>query len=62
MDTIGCEKEFSDWLLQAGNVRSGTTINLLPSFFANTKNGEVTSLLKKAIIRPILKKSIFRPQ
>jgi hypothetical protein len=38
MRTIKSEKEFSDWLLEAGDGRSGATISLPPSCFSNTQD------------------------
>jgi hypothetical protein len=38
MRTIESEKEFSDWLLEVGNGRSGATISLPLSCFSDTQD------------------------
>jgi hypothetical protein len=38
MRTIESEKEFSDWLLEVGDGRSGATISLSPYCFSNTQD------------------------
>jgi hypothetical protein len=36
--TVASEKEFSDWLLELGDGRSGANISLPASCFSNTQN------------------------
>jgi hypothetical protein len=52
MQTTESEKEFSGWLLEAGDGRSGATVSLPPSSFPNTQDpveqlyGDITSTLQ----------------